>query len=112
MKVGEYPKMPYPQCGRSIKTKARGNNDAPSITKYGSPIRLDAQIVALRLHCACTACALRLRHPLRSQGRWDVYLGSSFGLSFSLLCCFFNAGATGTEAMMGKQFHGIAIMPE
>ena len=52
MKVGENPKMPYPPCGRSIKTYARGNNDAPSITKYGSPVRLDAQIVALRAHCA------------------------------------------------------------
>ena len=49
VKVGENPKMPYPPCGRSIKTYARGNNDAPSITKYGS---LDAQIVALRPHCA------------------------------------------------------------
>ena len=28
MKVGENPKMPYPQCGRSPKTYARGNNDA------------------------------------------------------------------------------------
>ena len=27
----------------------------PSITKYGSPVRLDAQIVALRPHCARTA---------------------------------------------------------
>ena len=52
VKVGENPKMPYPPCGRSIKTYARGNNDAPSITKYGSPIRLDTQIVALRPHCA------------------------------------------------------------
>ena len=52
MKVGENPKMPYPPCGRSIKTYSRGNNDAPSITKYGSPVRLDAQIVALRAHCA------------------------------------------------------------
>ena len=25
MKVGENAKMPYPQCGRSIKTCARGN---------------------------------------------------------------------------------------
>ena len=48
VKVGENPKVPYPPCGRSIKTYARGNNDAPSITKYGSPIRLDPQIVALR----------------------------------------------------------------
>ena len=47
--------MPYPKCGRSIKTYARGNNDAPSITKYASPVRLDAQLVALRLHCARTA---------------------------------------------------------
>ena len=27
----------------------------PSITKYGSPVRLDAQIIALRPHCARTA---------------------------------------------------------
>ena len=55
MKVGENLKMPHPQHGRSIKTYTRGNNDAPSITKYGSPVRLDAQIVALRLHYARTA---------------------------------------------------------
>ena len=55
VKVGENPKMPYPPCGRSIKTYARGSNDAPSITKYGSPVWLDAQIVALRLHCVRTA---------------------------------------------------------
>ena len=55
VKVGENPKMPYPPCGRSIKTYAGGNNDAPSITKYGSPVRLDTQIVALRPHCAHTA---------------------------------------------------------
>ena len=52
VKVGENPKMPYPPCGRSIKTYARGNNDAPSITKFGYPVRLDTQIVALRPHCA------------------------------------------------------------
>ena len=52
VKVGENPKMPYPPCGRSIKTYGRGNKDAPSVTKYGSPVRLDAQIVALRPHCA------------------------------------------------------------
>ena len=28
------------------------NNDAQSITKYGSLVWLDAQIVALRMHCA------------------------------------------------------------
>ena len=69
VKVGENPKMPYPPCGRSIKTYARGNNDAPSITKYGSPVRLDTQIVGLRPHCARTAlrappfsnCALSAR---------------------------------------------------
>ena len=27
----------------------------PSITKYGSAVRLDTQILALRLHCARTA---------------------------------------------------------
>ena len=48
VKMGENPKMPYPPCGTSIKTYARGNNDAPSTTKYGSPVQLDAQIVALR----------------------------------------------------------------
>ena len=52
VKLGENPKIPYPQCGRSIKTYARGNNDAPSIIKYRSLVRLDAQIVALRMHCA------------------------------------------------------------
>ena len=32
------------------------NNDAPSITKYGSLIPPNAQIVALRVHCAkCAA---------------------------------------------------------
>ena len=49
VKGGENQKMPYPQCGRSVETYARGNNDAPSITKYGSPVRLDAQIVGLLL---------------------------------------------------------------
>ena len=52
VKLGENPKMPYPRCGRSIKTYARGNNDAPNITKYRSLVRLDAQIIALRAHCA------------------------------------------------------------
>ena len=52
MKVGEKPKMPYPQCGISIKTYAKGNNDALGITKYGSLVRLDAQIVAPCAHYA------------------------------------------------------------
>ena len=47
--------MAHLQCGRSMKIYARGNNDAPSITEYGSPVWLDAQIVALRLHCSRTA---------------------------------------------------------
>ena len=62
MRVGENPKMPYPPCGRSIKTYARGNHDAPRLTKYGSPVRLDAQIVALRLHCAKGAPWVSLGH--------------------------------------------------
>ena len=37
---------------------------APSISKYGSLVRRDAQIVALRAQCARTARALRLRLPL------------------------------------------------
>ena len=37
---------------------------ATSIPKYGSLIRPDPQIVALRAHCARTARALRLRLPL------------------------------------------------
>ena len=37
---------------------------APSISKYWSLVRPDAQIVALRAHCARTARALRLRLPL------------------------------------------------
>ena len=60
--MGENPKMPYPQCGRSIKTYARGNNNAASITEHGSPVRLDTQIVALRLQCVRTA----LKAPPRS----------------------------------------------
>ena len=31
-----------------VKTYARGNNDAPSISKFGSLVRPHAQIVALR----------------------------------------------------------------
>ena len=65
VKVGENPKMPYPPCGRSIKTYARGNNDAPSITKYGSLVRPNAQIVALRAHCA--KGAPMTDHPKRHQ---------------------------------------------
>ena len=73
MKVGENPKMPYPPSGRSIKTYARGNNDAPSITKYGSLVRLDAQIVALHPHCAKGA-------PLESTLRDWHLLGKGGGV--------------------------------
>ena len=39
-------------------------DDAPSITRYGSLVRLDTQIVALRVHCVrgakhCAKCAPR-----------------------------------------------------
>ena len=36
---------------------------APSISKYGSLVRPDAQIVALRAHCARTSRALHMRRP-------------------------------------------------
>ena len=62
VKMGENPKTPHPQCGRSMKTYARGNNDAPSITKYGSPVQLDAQIVALRAHCTKGAPFAKEKH--------------------------------------------------
>ena len=52
VKVGEIQKCHMPHVEEASKTYARGNNDAPSITKYGSPVRLYAQIVALRPHCA------------------------------------------------------------
>ena len=52
VKLGENPKMPYPQCG---KTYTSGNNDAPSISKQGSLVRPNTQIV--RAHCAeCAPC--------------------------------------------------------
>ena len=35
-----------------VKTSARGHHDAPSISKYGSLVWPDTQIVALRAHCA------------------------------------------------------------
>ena len=79
VKVGENPKMPYPPCGRSIKTYGRGNNDAPSVTKYGSPVRLDAQIVALRPHCTCTARALRKGRPPMLVQTVRNHMFSNFG---------------------------------
>ena len=84
MKVGENPKMPYPPCGRSIKTYARGNNDAYSITKYGSPVRLDAQIVALCEHCAHTALRVRVRCRIRSRLRVGVGVRVKVGFKDSV----------------------------
>ena len=46
-----------------VKTYARGHNDAPSISKYGSLVQPDAQIAA-QLHCA--KCA-PLVHPLKGH---------------------------------------------
>ena len=51
-----------------VKTHARINNDAPSISKYGSLVRPNAQIVAVRAHCA--KCA-PLVHPLKGH-RWGT----------------------------------------
>ena len=50
---------------------------APSISKYGSLVQPDTQIVALRAHCARTSRALRLRRPLR-DGQ-NVGMGGIFG---------------------------------
>ena len=83
MKVGENPKMPYPPCGRRIKTYARGNNDAPSITKYGSPVQLDTQIVALCPHYARTA----LRAPPIPPCHWHMVIATILSSLFDLLHC-------------------------
>ena len=84
VKVGENHKMPHPPCGRSIKTYATGNNDAPSITKYGSPVRLDAQIVALRPPCtviylATEAAGLMYGRILGGSGAADRMCGCTCG---------------------------------
>ena len=39
-------------CLTPIKTYTRGKNDAPTISKYGSLVWPNAQIVALRANCA------------------------------------------------------------
>ena len=44
----QVPQDKHPQCGRRIKTYARRNNDAPSISNYGSLVQPNTQIVALR----------------------------------------------------------------
>ena len=49
-----------PNVEKASKPTQQGNNDAPMISKHGSLVRLDAQIVALR--------ALRLRRPRMSWG--------------------------------------------
>ena len=78
-----------------MKTYARGNNDAPSITKYGSPVRLDANrgtAPALRLHCAKGAPKIRLKKRvltarLRPQGKNHRFRQQSgiFSVKHSLL---------------------------
>ena len=57
VKLGKNPKLSHSQCGRSIKNYSQTLMDAPNITKYGSLVQRDAQIVALRAHCA--KCALQ-----------------------------------------------------
>ena len=48
---------------------------APSISKYGSLVRPDAQIVALRAHCARTA----LKAPPLSQASSQSDRNTQFG---------------------------------
>ena len=52
---------PATKRGFKVKTYARGNNYAPSISNYGSLVRPDAQIVALHAHRA--KCAPSLASP-------------------------------------------------
>ena len=81
MKLGENPKMPYPQYGRSIH-----NNDAPSITKYGSLVWPHTQIVALRAHFAKCApkyhsnCKIR---PGRMVQAWGAGQLSFFFIKYA-----------------------------
>ena len=49
MKLGENPKMPYPQGERSIKNLLSNNNDVLKYPKQGFAVRPDTQIVALHL---------------------------------------------------------------
>ena len=81
--MGENLKMPYPQCGRSIKTYARGNNDAPGITMYGSPVRLDDQVVALRARSALSAPP---KGGEQFVGSWTVLVGGQLGLQVCWVC--------------------------
>ena len=76
--------MSYPQWGRSMKACARGNNGAPSITMYGSPVRLDTKIVALRPHYTrnalrapptgskCNESTLLFSHHLQIVTHWSA----------------------------------------
>ena len=78
-----------------VKTYARGNNDAPSISKYGSLVRAYTQIVALRLVRPLSAapkrsavghgskkmpgaCLARSRSPLDPPGGRGWGRGSGF----------------------------------
>ena len=65
MKVAKPPRRwrsPNKGAKSEVKTYARGNNDAPSISKYGALVRPDAQTVA--------KCA-PLVHPLTGH-RWGM----------------------------------------
>ena len=43
---------PNKETQSEVKMYTEGNNDAPSISNYGSLVRPDAQTVALCAHCA------------------------------------------------------------
>ena len=49
VKLGENPKMPHPQCGRSHKTCCQTTMVPRVSQKYGFLVRPDAQVVTLRL---------------------------------------------------------------
>ena len=52
VKLGEFQKCCIPNVAKASKPTQQGNDDAPMISKHGSPVRPDAQIVAMRAHCA------------------------------------------------------------
>ena len=57
---------------------------APSISKYGSLVRPDAQIVALRAHCTRTALkAPPMDAKLLATLQWQPYMDCLRGAAFS-----------------------------
>ena len=52
-------------------------HDAPSVTRYGSLVRLDTQMVALRSHCAKCVPSVHQRHG--SSG-WHSVMSVSLAL--------------------------------